>query len=162
MNLVAEIATKKKDDTVAKIRSCITYIRRATIREEFLSSINEEDLKLPLDVATRWNSLLHMVEAAFKRRYQIREFLSPPARGTIKKEVLSEDEWNQMEDLIDLLKPIEQISVECSAYKTPTFHIGLAELEFLKVHLLEFSSDFTKVSSCVRYKCQFVFPDINR
>ncbi|GAV00563.1 hypothetical protein RvY_11390 [Ramazzottius varieornatus] len=48
-----------------------------------------------------------------------------------------------MEDPIELLKPMEAVSVDCSAFKSSTFHLALAELEFLRTHL-EVFEDLTK------------------
>ena len=147
VNKVAEVAINKKVGTVEKIRACVMYVRRPTIRESFLMTIKPvtDDLKLPLDVATRWNSLLHMVEGAYARRHEIHDYLSTQ-KGAIKNEVPSAEEWIEMEDLIELLKPLEAVSVDCSAFKSSTFHLALAELEFLRTHLKASEEDFTKVN----------------
>ncbi|GAV00562.1 hypothetical protein RvY_11389 [Ramazzottius varieornatus] len=78
---------------VDKIRACVIYVRRPTIRESFLAPIKPatEDLKLPLDVSTRWNSLLHMVESAYARRHELHDYLSAQ-KGAIKDEVPSAEE----------------------------------------------------------------------
>ncbi|GAU99976.1 hypothetical protein RvY_10905 [Ramazzottius varieornatus] len=145
VNKVAEVAIDKKVDTVSKIRACVVYSRRPTIRENFLASIHPatEDLKLPLDVATRWNSLFHMVESAYARRVESHDHLST-RKGAIKNDVPSAGEWIEVEDLIELLKPLEAVSVDCSAFKSSTFHLALAELEFLRSHLKAFNEDYAK------------------
>ncbi|GAV08602.1 hypothetical protein RvY_18267 [Ramazzottius varieornatus] len=96
---------------VNKIRACVIYVRRPTIRERFLATIKPatEDLKLPLDVSTRWNSLLHIVESAYARRHELHDNLSAQ-KGAIKDEVPLAEEWIDMEDLIELSKPLEAVS----------------------------------------------------
>ncbi|GAV09550.1 hypothetical protein RvY_19065 [Ramazzottius varieornatus] len=144
--LIVDGYKAKKVQTIEElsaIRACVVYLRRPTIRESFLASIQPatEDLKLPLDVATRWNSLLHMVESAYARRHEIHDYLSTQ-KGAIKNDVLSAKEWVEMEDLIELLKPLG--AVDCSASKSSTFHMALAELEFLRSHLKAFNDDYAK------------------
>ncbi|GAV01072.1 hypothetical protein RvY_11839 [Ramazzottius varieornatus] len=111
VNKVAEVAIKKEVVTVDKIRACVIYMRRPTIREIFLATIKPatEDLKLPLDVSTRWNSFLHMVESAYPRRHELYDYLSAQ-EGAIRDEVPSAEEWIDMEDLIELLKPLKAVS----------------------------------------------------
>ncbi|GAU96099.1 hypothetical protein RvY_07590 [Ramazzottius varieornatus] len=145
VNKVAEVAIDKKVDTVSKIRACVVYLRQPTIRESFLASIQPapEDLKLPLDVATRWNSFLHMVESTYARRHEIHDYLSTQ-KAAIKNDVPPAKEWIEMEDLIELLKPLEAVSVDCLAFKSSTFHLVLAELECLRSHLEAFNEDYAK------------------
>ncbi|GAU95278.1 hypothetical protein RvY_06924 [Ramazzottius varieornatus] len=145
VNKVTEDATKEKVVTVDRIRACVIYVRRPTIRESSLATIKPatEDLKLPLDVPTRWNSLLHMVKSAYARRHELHDYLSAQ-KGAIKDEVPSGEEWIDMEDLIELLKPLEAVSVDCSAFKSSTFHLASAELEFLRAHFKVFEEDLTK------------------
>ena len=110
------MATDAKAEVVSQIRAMVTFIHRATTAEEYMAFAEVEDLCLPLDVATRWNSLLHMIEAAFKQREKITNFISTK-KGEILRERLSDEEWVDVDDLIELLKLLEQVTVECSAYK---------------------------------------------
>ena len=113
---VAKVATDAKVDIVSQIRAMVTYIHRATVAEEYMAYADVEDLCLPLDVATRWNSLLHMMRAAFKQREKITNFIATK-KGEILRERLTDEELVEIDNLVELLKPLEQVTVECSAYK---------------------------------------------
>ena len=143
MQTVAKVATEAKADIVSQIRAMVTFIHRATTAEEYMAFAGVENLCLPLDVVTRWNSLLHMIEAAFKQRDNITNFISTK-KGEILKERLEDEEWVEIDNLIELLKPLEQVTVECSAYKVKLislqkcsnwnsrviFYVVLSELSF--------------------------------
>ena len=117
---VAKVATDAKADIVSQIRAMVTFIHRATTAEEYMTFAGVENLCLPLDVATRWNSLLHMIEAAFKQRDNITSFVSTK-KGEILRGRLADEEWVEIDNLIELLKPLGQVTVKCSAYKVRPF-----------------------------------------
>ncbi|GAV00118.1 hypothetical protein RvY_11010 [Ramazzottius varieornatus] len=68
-----------------------------------------------------------MVDSAYARRHELHDYLFVQ-KGAIKDEVPSAEEWIDMEYLVELPKPLEAVSVDCSAFKSSTFHLALAEL----------------------------------
>ncbi|GAU91804.1 hypothetical protein RvY_03993 [Ramazzottius varieornatus] len=93
---VARVATGEKADIVGKVRSLVSFIHRPTIDEEYLEFAERSNLCLPLDVSTRWNSVLNMIEAAFEQRESITNYISTKKGYIIKQKPTDESGWRLM------------------------------------------------------------------
>ncbi|CAH0730417.1 unnamed protein product, partial [Brenthis ino] len=87
---------------------------------------NQKPLKLKMDVVTRWNSTLDMIE----RICSLQEPLEA-ALGILHSPVenLSEGEWQTLPEVIKILKPFKQLTEEISSEKKVTVSMVLASTE---------------------------------
>lgn len=72
---------------------------------------NQKPLKLKMDVVTRWNSTLDMIERICSLQEPLEASL-----GILHNPVenLSEDEWQTLPEIIKILKPFKQLTEEMS------------------------------------------------
>ena len=100
---------------------------------------------MPLDVKTRWNSVLHMLRGAHTNRIHLSKFATQHSANEMKKAVPVDSEWEDVKSLADFLQPLDKTTKECSAVEQPTFHLGKAVLDQLQYHLKIAEADITKV-----------------
>lgn len=90
-----------------------------------------------MDVCTYWNSKYRMLASAYAIRLD--QFLVIQT-GKISEKVVTAQEWESIAGLIDLLKPFDTVTKECSVTGYPTFHAALQNWEQLLMHLKEISA----------------------
>lgn len=100
---------------------------------------------MPLDVATRWNSILPMLRGAHANRLHLSKYATQHGTDDLKKAVPLDAEWEDVKSLSDFLQPLDGMTRECSSVEQPTFHLGKATLDQLQYHLKTAEADITKV-----------------
>ncbi|KAL0829612.1 hypothetical protein ABMA28_003118 [Loxostege sticticalis] len=108
-----------------KVKAIVKHCHKSPIATKKLIAMqeqlrpNQKSLKLIMDVVTRWNSTLDMIE----RIYLLQEPLEA-SLGILHN--LSEGEWQTLPDIIKILKPFKQLTEEMSSEKTVTVSMILA------------------------------------
>lgn len=103
---------------LVKVKAIVAYFDRSSAATERFSTMqtsmnpSQIPLKLKMDVATRWNSTLHMLE----RLVRVQEPLEATI-GILQNPVdsLTSSEWNTIKDFCLLLEPFDVATIEMSA-----------------------------------------------
>ncbi|XP_017474208.1 PREDICTED: zinc finger BED domain-containing protein 1-like [Rhagoletis zephyria] len=99
-----------------KCRSIVEYFHRSIVAanklKEVQTTMNKPQLKLKMEVQTRWNSTFHMIQ----RLIEVQE----PLEATIGVlhnpiSILAANEWEVLNEISQLLKPFEDLTMEMSA-----------------------------------------------
>ncbi|XP_035205824.1 zinc finger BED domain-containing protein 4-like [Stegodyphus dumicola] len=110
LNLAVTNSLNEVNDLLTKIRDIVIVYRRSNIaaknlRKYLCSSEERKDLKVILDVKTRWNSTFYMVKRFLELKDAIRSTMGlmndPP-------EALDVPEWESVQHLCDVLKPLKR------------------------------------------------------
>lgn len=107
-----------------RYKSSIANKKLIAIQEQLRPT--QKPLKLKMDVVTRWNSILDMIE----RIYSLQETLEA-SLGILHNPVenLSEGEWQTLPEIIKILKPFKELTEEMSSEKKVTVSMVLASTE---------------------------------
>ena len=88
----------------------------------FITEITKNNYqKMPLDVKTRWNSVLPMLRGAHANRSNLSKYAIQHGTDEVKKSVPIDSEWEDVKSLADFLQPLDRMTKECSAVEQPTF-----------------------------------------
>ncbi|XP_036327161.1 zinc finger BED domain-containing protein 1-like [Rhagoletis pomonella] len=141
LNLVvrAGLQDSEIERLIKKIKAIVEHFHRSPVATKKLITIQEQMrpnqtlLKLKMDVVTRWNSTLDMIE----RICLLQEPLEA-ALGILHNPVenLSESEWKSLPDIIKVLKPFKQLTEEISSENKVIVSIVLAATEEIAKKLL--------------------------
>lgn len=82
-----------------------------------------------------------MLSLAYDRRELINEFSVLRRSSGLSETILYDDDWKEIKELIDLLKPMADATTQVSAYMKPTVQSGRSVLAFLDRHLQQISED---------------------
>ena len=135
-----------KDGPVEKVRDLVKYVKRPKAKKMFRTFVNRTHLKLPLDVETRWNSTLYLLQGAYASRKDLAKFLELKGSTLIKKKISTDQEWEQIRILSQRLEPFDKASIDCAAAKSATLHIGKQSFITLEEHLRVFKTKHITVS----------------
>ncbi|XP_030764079.1 zinc finger BED domain-containing protein 1-like [Sitophilus oryzae] len=111
-------------ELLKKCKSIVGYFKHSVQGSEKLK-LTQQQMGLPIlkvkqDVATRWNSCLHML----RRLLEIKDALSVAMASLPNApDILSANEWKVLEDCVQVLKPAEDMSTTLSAEKYPTLSL---------------------------------------
>lgn len=117
LNLVVQSAIKDVNEIVMKVKRIVEYFNKSTQALRKLQETQKQmklpELKLKQDVVTRWNSTYEMLQRIFDIKDAVISTLSlnRPDLG------LSLGEWEILKDIIPVLKPFYEVTVEISAEK---------------------------------------------
>jgi hypothetical protein len=139
LNLVVQQALKLCDDETVgsennnsdeedlklilkKCRSIVGFFKRSEVGNRMLAEKQKQlgsstILKLKQDISTRWNSTFFMLERLIKLKEPITIVMINLKEAPNN---LESDEWSIIEDVIPLLKPFNNLTVELSAEQYPT------------------------------------------
>ncbi|CAH1107688.1 unnamed protein product [Psylliodes chrysocephalus] len=98
--------------TIGKVKSIVAFFRRSTISNQKLLTYqknqgNNNPLKLIQDTSTRWNSTYYMLT----RFVQLEDAVKTTVALIIAKlSVLSQNEWQLIKELCQILKPFESVT----------------------------------------------------
>ncbi|XP_021004027.1 zinc finger BED domain-containing protein 4-like [Parasteatoda tepidariorum] len=122
LNLIVRDALKLLHELIEKIKSVVAFFKRSTTCNEKLLNYQknngiEQPKKLIQDVVTRWNSTFYMLE-----RYVLLKDAIKTTIVLINKDlpILSENEWLICEEVVEVLRPFEEITRELSGEKYVT------------------------------------------
>ena len=129
---------------LASARRIVTHFKHSVVAMEALRKLQKEKkdkkLKLVQDVATRWNSTMHMLE----RLVQLRPHISAVLKDAVatpkpddRKRDLSPEQYGLIESLLEVLRPFERATTILSAEKAATIscvlHFALEIADVLEV-----------------------------
>ena len=123
INKVAEIPFLGQVEVVKKIHEHVIFLKRPKIEAEFRESLKTTDIKVRLDVPTRWNSTPAMLQSVFDRRAGIDEFLATQP-DAVSQMMLEPEQWGQVDAL-------EEATRACSGSDYPTLPLGILHLDML-------------------------------
>lgn len=129
LNLIVRSGLVTIEDVIKKIKTIVEHFHRSPVATKKLFEMQEQlnpgnkPLKLIMDVVTRWNSTLDMIERVSN--------LQAPVEATIgllhnPVQNLTEQEWQILPDIIKILKPFKQLTEEMSSENTVTISKVLA------------------------------------
>ncbi|CAG7832563.1 unnamed protein product, partial [Allacma fusca] len=133
------------------IRTAIQMVRKSTVlRESFKEACLLKRVKhktLTLDAPHRWNSTFYMLQ----RVSEMREPLDCLIRNQSKLASfqVAEEEWNLISEMILLLKPFQDMTIQISKAKSPSMALSAAVYIELYNHLETFSVDNCSSSEIV-------------
>lgn len=105
-----------------KCRNIVGFFKRSEVGNRMLMEKQKQlgitqVLKVKQDVCIRWNSTLFMLERLVKLKEPLTILIVSINEAPIN---LNSDEWIIIEDVIPLLKPFENLTVELSAEQYPS------------------------------------------
>lgn len=105
-----------------KCRNIVGFFKRSEVGNRLLMEKQKQlgfanVLKLKQDVITRWNSTLFMIERLVKLKEPLTIVIINLKDAPFN---LTNEEWLTIEDIIPLLKPFNNLTVELSAEQYPT------------------------------------------
>ncbi|XP_055997965.1 E3 SUMO-protein ligase ZBED1-like [Ostrea edulis] len=136
INLIVKhsLLVKEVDRILGKSRKLATFFHKSSSVTEMLLSkqkllLNQEQVghKLIIDVATRWNSTLYMLQRLVEQTPVLMALANDPdlsktASNTLKNCVFSFQELSIVEKFVKLLSPFEKATTILCADKYPTMH----------------------------------------
>jgi len=153
LNLIVKESIKIVEPLLVKCKSIVRYFNQSVKAHQLLKQIQKEDnfnygfdeiyYELINDVVTRFNSTYFMVKRIQLISDNINECLD-----TLKQQdlILSEEELDDLDDLVSILEPFNEITIFLSGSDYPTFNIILPSLAALikKVETMIIDSDNIK------------------
>lgn len=120
VNLIVQKGIKEIESTLTKIRKVVEYFKRSS---HGLSKFNQSQeqmglpiLKLKIDVCTRWNSTMDMLDRFYKRKDAIISTLA-----LLEHEItFNAKEWDMMQHAVTILEIFNEVTREISAEKNVT------------------------------------------
>lgn len=137
-------------EIVGKVRRTVKIFKKSPLKEEVLKkytqAVHGQAFGLLLDVKTRWNSLLTMLERFVLLKNEIQKALID-----IREVVyFTDDEFNQMNELIRVLQPVKLV-VEALCKRDATLISCDIVLQFVMTRIKEGDSDIaTKVYESIK------------
>lgn len=108
-------------DTLNSARRIVEYFKRSALATTMLHAKQEQmsvpDHQMIMDVSTRWNSTLYMIDRLLEQRWPVSAVLSDKSH---KCQSLSESQWEMLSTLKSLLEPFEAATVFISGVKYVT------------------------------------------
>ncbi|XP_057518393.1 zinc finger BED domain-containing protein RICESLEEPER 3-like [Amaranthus tricolor] len=122
-------SSKLVDNSVTKLRAVVIYVDSSDFRlTNFEKAKIDKGLqskgKLVLDVSTRWNSTYDMIHRALEVKDAIDLYLV--RERDIDVDIISENEWDTLQDICDFLEPFYEITKLFSGSKYPTANLYLS------------------------------------
>lgn len=131
LNLVVKsgLGTPEIEDIIQKIKAIVEHFNRSPMATKKLRNMQEQlrpgekARKLKMDVATRWNSTLDMVERILLLQEPLEAVL-----GLLHNPVdsLLEEEWQVLPEIIKILKPFKEVTEQMSSQTKVTVSMVIA------------------------------------
>nr|XP_055044282.1 zinc finger BED domain-containing protein 4-like [Misgurnus anguillicaudatus] len=115
VNLIVRGGLSVIQNTLNKIKAIVEYMHRSTVAAEKLKATQQQmglpELKLKQDCPTRWNSTFDMLQRFLANKDAI---ITTLALVNARLETLTQDEWKELEEACEALRPFEEVTVEIS------------------------------------------------
>ena len=137
-------SVKKLNKVVTDFRKVAKYIRKSTIAKEKLDTIQNtnDPVSVDLDVKTRWNSTLHMLQKLMRMKTSLCIFMQYLKLPDGKREfnhkklpTIGEKDWALIEGICIILGIFAKATEALSGEKYPTFVYSMPILRKVKMHL---------------------------
>lgn len=139
INNVVQHSTKTLDATIEKARNvCLTIKRSSNLSRKLENACRKWQIKskkLLIDVDTRWNSLYLMLERMVQLRIPLNELMQDEL--LLAEFLLLENQWDQIKEAIEFLKPFYEYTVEMSKSSEFTFSGAVVYFRLLIKHTEE-------------------------
>lgn len=127
------------DEIISKVRKICKAFRKSPLKNDYLQDIvkanMKKEMKLILDTKTRWNSTIAMI----KRFCELKKCIPAALRRCEISEVITENEWRYLEDLVQMLRPFE-IVIKGLSTEDATILKGEQSMKFVMSELKSQSS----------------------
>lgn len=121
INLIVRGGLHVIQNTLNKVKAIVEYMHRSTVAAEKLKATQQQmglpELKLKQDCPTRWNSTFYMLQRFLDNKDAI---ITTLALVNSRLETLTQDEWKEMEEACEVLKPFEEVTIEISGERYVT------------------------------------------
>ncbi|KAJ8353682.1 hypothetical protein SKAU_G00212490 [Synaphobranchus kaupii] len=141
---------------LGRVRRVVAFFHRSTTAAAVLTS-NQKAMELPqhkliIDVVTRWNSSLDMLERYLKHQSAVAAtLLSPYVRRNAREiDTLDHADINDAEDIVKLLKPMKTATTVLSDEKTPTVSLIVPLKHMIESSMAPNEEDSATVSAMKR------------
>ncbi|XP_067615722.1 zinc finger BED domain-containing protein 4-like [Eurosta solidaginis] len=132
LNLIVQKALLEIDNIKTKSKAIVEFFHRSTSGlqklKETQKQLNLPELKLKIDVQTRWNSTYEMFDRLLKIKDASAVFL-PRTKPDL---CMTQQDWDAIEEIIPVLKPFYEVTVELSAEQNVTLSKVLIICKILK------------------------------
>jgi hypothetical protein len=144
LNIAVKHSMQLQTEVIEKVRSFVKKVKHSQVLCDALRSIcvikEVEYLKLELDVDTRWNSTFLMLQR-FKKMKEILEFLVIKNKNYLENLWLNEEEWKNVDSMIELFEPIFQATNLLSTNTYPVISDVRLVFISLQCHLDQYLSN---------------------
>lgn len=119
----SRLAAWRKKGSIGKLRNLIVHIKSGSARRRFFEAKQREtDMRLYrviLNGGIRWNSTCEMIERAIQVRDALQlyqeHFRSDEIDRLDAEDCLSVEDWHELTELLQLLKPLKEMSLKVQA-----------------------------------------------
>lgn len=141
----------KISKAIEVVRDYAKYLSNSTIGSQWIKKSmersNQSPRMIPVDVATRWNSTLHMIKVALKLRIHLDAFCSyvyteegRSAFANCSKIVqISHEQWFILQNVCKVLDPFHLAINILSGEKYPTWSLTFPVLREITSNLMQFA-----------------------
>lgn len=147
LNLVVQTATKEISDVLVQVKSIVEYFNRSTQGQNKLATtqkqLNLPILKLKQDVPTRWNSTYDMLQ----RIIQVKDAVITTIALLRPDLNIKQEDWEVIEEVLPLLKPFYEVTIEISAEKNVTLSKVIVFNNLIQDFLRKYFSQNQKIIS---------------
>ncbi|CAH1104409.1 unnamed protein product [Psylliodes chrysocephalus] len=144
INLIVKDALTVVENLVSKISDIVSHFKRSTVAKnklDFYQKQNgKEPKKLVQSVATRWNSVFYMFRRITELKEEVRASLA--ALGKEDWPMLSNQEFDYVTEIIEILAPMESTTVIMSAEN----YVALSSVIIITNGLRDLYKDISKKS----------------
>lgn len=140
INLIVQRGLREIEPTLNKFRRIVEFFKRSSHALSKLNQTQEQMqqqvLKLKIDVCTRWNSTLDMLDRLCRRREAIISTLAILQHEII----LSPTDWDIANHAISILQIFNDVTCDISAEKNVSISKVILFVSAMENHLLEFKA----------------------
>ena len=114
LNLIVHSGINAIKKTLDKVKAIVEYVHKSTVATEKLRATQKQlglpEARLKQDCPTRWNSTFHMIQSILQSKDAVITTLAL----TNQRLPTTPDEWEEMKQACNILKPFEEVTVEIS------------------------------------------------
>lgn len=143
LNKSAEFVDQDYKSSISYVRDVFKYFKKSPLKlselEKLIKAKDGKELALLLDVKTRWNSLLPMIQRYLRIKLFLKDTLEVFNDGQRFRSVYDD----ALNELVDALKPIEEAVIKLSSHKS-NIMIAEAVVKFISENLNSLRSSLAR------------------